>query len=108
MKRYITSSSNSVDLFVQYMEGEYTGFPLLRTMTIKRATLRQAVEVMLNKLNLGDNDILDNIDDPDFTKDELIECINICNEDGLDYIFYMENRASGEVFIDNVGPEENY
>ena len=109
MKRYVAGSIDSYDLYIEYMLNRQQGdVPELRTMTIKRQSLTEALQVMFDKIYFGDNDMMDRPLD-DFSKEDLIDMLNEVNDSGYaDFIFYMENRASGEVFIDHTGPEENY
>ena len=111
MKRVIEASQSeqSANLHIQYIQSSFPGQIEVRSMTVKRPTFSEAIEVMLEHLYLPELDA-DDIELSDRTKDEIIESISYANGIGADsdYIFYFENRASGEVFIDNVGPEENY
>lgn len=108
MKRYVACSRDSADLYVEYMSRRNHGNAELRTMTIKRQFLLEALQVLLDKIDLGSDAIPDGPLD-DLSKIELIDLLNEANDNGFaDYIFYLENRSSGEVFIDHTGPEENY
>lgn len=115
MKRMIRAAQAgaSADLYVQYLDfdGMSTGNVLLRSMTVKRPTLSEALTVMLEHIELRELDLdYDDMVSGNYTKAEMIEAIEYANSaaSDSDIILYLENRASGEVFIDNVAPEENY
>lgn len=42
------------------------------------------------------------------TVEEIIEEIAMSNGDGCDYIFYIKNRTSGEILLDEGEPEEDW
>lgn len=112
MKKVIKAAQNdrSANLFVQYLNADDIQINEvgIRTMTVKRLTLTEALTVMLEHINLDSLD-LDYDEMNNYTVDEIIEAIDYANTSmDSDYILYLENRATGEVYIDNNYPEENY
>ena len=113
MKRVVKSSIDTVpaDLYVQYLNSSdiATNNIGVRSMSVKRPSFLEAVTVMLEHLDLYELD-LDYDEIKNYTKDKIIDAIAYAGSysgEG-DYILYFENRASGEVFIDENYPEENY
>lgn len=107
MKRMITASSNSATLYAQYFSGLNVGDIGLRSMTVTRPTLKDALVEVLNHVELSAIDIdYDDLDD--YTADDLIDSIQYAGIEGPDYIIYLQNKTTGEVYVSEIYPEENY
>lgn len=111
MKRMIKAAraEAGADLHIEYLSSSLPGEVEVRSMTVKRPTFSEAIKVMLEHLELPECDV-DDMALRDWTKDDVIENIVYANGYGADAdrIFYFEDRATGEVFIDDKYPEEVY
>ena len=109
MKRIIATSADSVqsaNLYVKYLSGLDQNEIGLRSMTVRRPSLREALYVMLDHMDLDIND--EGISE--LSDQEIIDEIAYNNEYSslFDYILYLEDKNTGEIYIDNTYPEENY
>lgn len=113
MKRMINASSSSrAHLYIEYIDSDYVMGELgVHKAVIERNTLEEALLVLVDNIDFRDSDIDDMIESEGFFDcNELIERIQYINGDqnDADYLLYFENKSTGEIYIDNNYPEEEW
>lgn len=109
MKRIIATSADSgqgANLYVKYLSGLDQNEVSLRSVTVRRPSLREALYVMLDHMDVD----IDYEGMSELSDQEVIDEIAYINGESsfFDYILYLEDKNTGEIYIDNTYPEENY
>jgi len=103
----IKAATGDIVIYCQYLQEDAGQDVGIRSMTVTRPSLKDALVEMLDHIELGSLNIeYDELDD--YSDEDLIERIEYVNSEGPDYILYLENKTTKEVYIDTSYPEENY
>lgn len=107
----IIASTAGAVLKLQYLSGSemMTNSVGVRSVTIARPTLNEALKGMLEGVYLSDLDIdYDEIDNMD--NEDILDRVEYINGEGVDsdYILYLANASTHETYIDHNYPAEQW
>ena len=100
------ASEKSAILEVKYLSSDAMREIILRQAIINRPTLKEALEVLLEHVDVRVDFYPEDIDA--LSSDEMIDEIVYSNVDtgDSDYILYLENKSTGKVYIDAINSRE--
>lgn len=105
MKHYIMSAKTpKVTLQVKFEPYRRYEQASNRSATVSGATLLDALKKMVDNMLLYIDS--DQIEEEGWTAEEVLDEIEMTNGDGCDYIYFLKNLTTGEIYIDGDEPEE--
>lgn len=104
MTLYVKEANNTkVTLQVKFVEYKRLDQGTNRAATVSGATLLAALQKMVDNMLLYIDS--DQIEEEGWTAEEVLDEIEMSNGDGCDYIYFLKNLTTGEVYIDEGEPE---
>lgn len=105
MKLCVNAAANpKVVLQVKFQPYTRWEMPSNRHAKVSGPTLLEALKKMADKMRLYVDS--EEIEEEGWTAEDVLHEIEMSNGDGCDYIYFLKNLTTGEVYIDEGEPEE--
>ena len=107
MKRIIKSATGSSKVKITYIHGLNTNEPELRSMSVSRNDTKEALLVAVEHIDISSlEDELNDVDE--ISVEDIIDTLVYENGSDADSDYIVLLTVSGQTYIDNTYPEENY